>query len=178
MAGRRTVEQLPISASSTTTGRGSELLEVRNERAGFVISYPKAWARLEAADPQVILVASEKGEQASQGGSILTRVIDLPDRVEAEHLDEAKKSTDGIVAKNPSVELKAQPARLDLGGVPGYFYFYTFVDTGTGQRGVHSHYFLFKGAKMITIVFQALPDTDFVRLAPTFDQVAASFRIS
>jgi PsbP-like protein len=180
LAGQEAVKQPATSRSSTTTttAAGPELLEVRNEGAGFAISYPKAWARLEAADPQVVLVASEKGEQATQGGSILTRVIDLPAQVGPDRLDEAKKSTDGIVAKNPSVELKAQPTRLEIGGVPGYFYFYTFMDTGTGQRGVHSHYFLFKGTKMITIVFQALPDTDFVRLAPTFDRMAASFRIS
>lgn len=172
-----TVDRSAAPRSSTsTTGPGADLVEVRNERAGFAISYPKAWFRLESADPQVSLVAAEQGGQATSGGSILTRVVDLPAEVGADRLDEARKSTDAVVAKNPSAELKAQPTRLDLAGVPGFFYFYSFLDTGTGQRGVHSHYFLFKGARMITVVFQALPENDFIRLAPTFDQVAASFR--
>lgn len=180
MVGQQAVEPPEGSARSPTptTSTGGGLVEVHNQPAGFFISYPKDWSRLESADPQVTLVASEHGGEAPRGGSILTRVIELPHEVGADHLSEAKKSTDGIVAKNPSVELRAEPTRLDLGGVPGYFYLYTFEDAGTGQRGAHSHYFLFKGARLITIVFQALPDTDFVRLAPTFDQVAASFRVN
>jgi hypothetical protein len=180
MVGRQAVEPPEGSARSPTptTSTGGGLVEVHHQPAGFTISYPKDWSRLESADPQVALVASEHGERAPQGGSILTRVVDLPNEVGVDRLREAKQGTDGIVAKNPSVELKAEPTRLDLGGVPGYFYLYTFRDPDTGQRGVHSHYFLFKGARLITIVFQALPDTDFVRLAPTFDQVAASFRVN
>ena len=183
MAGREAVEPRALRPSTSTTSllagkaAADDFVEVRHEQAGFAISYPKAWSRLESADREVVLVAAEKNVDVNQGGSILTRAIDLPAEVGADQLGEARQGTDAIVAKSPGVELKAQPTRLDLGGLPGYFYFYTFSDATTGERGAHSHYFLFKGKTMITIVFQALPDTDFVRLAPIFDQIATSFHV-
>lgn len=42
---------------------------------------------------------------------------------------------------------------------------------------MHSHYFLFKGAAMISVVFQALADGDFPRLAKLYDAVIGSFRV-
>jgi hypothetical protein len=62
-------------------------------------------------------------------------------------------------------------------GLPGYFYFYSFKDPASGQEGVHSHYFLFKGPTMISFVFQALPKDDFQRLANVFDEVIGTFTI-
>ena len=47
----------------------------------------------------------------------------------------------------------------------------------SGLVGAHSHYFLFKGSTMISIIFQALPDGHFARLAPLFDRVAGSLRV-
>jgi hypothetical protein len=42
---------------------------------------------------------------------------------------------------------------------------------------VHSHFFLFKDKTMISLVFQALPQDDFTRLAPLFDRVTGSIRL-
>ncbi len=55
-------------------------------------------------------------------------------------------------------------------------YFYSSRDRETGRRGTHSHYFLFQGDTMITIVLQALPEKRFARFATDFDRIAASFR--
>jgi len=44
-------------------------------------------------------------------------------------------------------------------------------------RGAHAHYFVFDGATMITLVFQALPAPRIFSLAPLFDRVAATFRV-
>ncbi|MCA1683766.1 MAG: hypothetical protein LC708_01360, partial [Actinobacteria bacterium] len=64
-----------------------------------------------------------------------------------------------------------------LAGLPGYFYFYSFQDPGTGQRGAHSHFFVFKGQTLITLVFQALPAEQFPPAATTFDEITGSFRV-
>jgi len=170
----------PKSAATTTTQPAKTpagFVEFRDEQAGFAISYPTAWTRLQSTDPSVVLVVSEKPVAQNSGGSILGRVITLDGPVGPAQLADAKKVTDEIVTKGENVELKAQPAAVTQDGLPGYFYFYTFKDSTSGQRGAHSHYFLFKDKLMISFVFQAVPDSDFVRLAKTFDDVIGTFRV-
>jgi hypothetical protein len=181
LAGRQAVDS-PRTTTSTGTRSGEtepgvDLVEFRHEQAGFALSYPKAWIRPESSDPQVVLIAAEKDPGENQGGSILVRVSPLETSVGREQLGEARKVTDAIVTSGNGVELKAEPAEVEQGGLPGLFYFYTFDDPVSRQRGAHSHYFLFRGQAMISLVFQALPEADFIRLAPLFDRVADSFRV-
>jgi len=173
--GRRAVDKPKVAACAKPAKMPAGFVEFRDEPAGFAISYPKDWTRLEATDTSVVLVVSEKPVAANSGGSILGRVITLDGPVGAAQLADAKKVTDEIVTKGEGVELKAQPAAINQGCLPGYFYFYTFKDATSGQRGAHSHYFLFKDKLMISFVFQAIPDSDFVRLAKTFDDVIGTF---
>ena len=182
LAGRNAVDS-PRTANATTTKApsdkaesGSDLVEFRHEEAKFAISYPKAWIRPPSSD-QIALIAAEKDPAENQGGSILVRVTPLEAAVGRDQLGEARKATDAIVASGDGVELKAEPAEITQGGLPGFYYFYTFHDPVSGQRGAHAHYFLFQGKTMISLVFQALPEADFVRLAPLLDRVAASFRV-
>ena len=175
--GRQMVDKPKAAATSRPAKTPAGFVDFRDDQAGFAISYPKDWTRLEATDTSVVLVASEKPVAANSGGSILGRVITLDSPVGAAQLADAKKVTDEIVTKGEGVELKAQPAAINQGCLPGYFYFYTFKDATSGQRGAHSHYFLFKDKLMISFVFQAIPDSDFVRLAKTFDDVIGTFRV-
>jgi hypothetical protein len=182
LAGRQAVDSPspPTTTTSAATGNTAvpgDFVEFSDDKAGFSLSYPKAWTKLESSDPQVVLVAAERDPAENRGGSILVRGIQLGGPVGREQLGEARKVTDAIVTSSADVELKAEPTVIEQGGVPGYFYFYTFKDSASGQRGAHSHYFLFHGQTMITLVFQAVPEDDFVRLAPLFDRVAASFRV-
>ena len=156
---------------------GDGLVEHRVESAGFAISYPEKWKRLEAKDRDVVLLASERELQDQAGGSILARVSDLGVAVGPGQLAEARKVTDALVTEVEGVELQAEPTQLEQGGLPGYFYFYTFLDPVSGQRGAHSHYFLFKDETMLSLVFQAIPQDDFVRLADVFDRVAESLHV-
>jgi hypothetical protein len=162
-----TASQPPASAAS--------LVEFRDEKAGWTISYPKEWNRLDPKDADIALVVSEKPVEQNTGGSILARNLTLGAPVSDANLAAAKEVTDRIVTGD-GIEHITQPQVLHQAGLPGYFYFYRFKDPGSGQVGVHSHYFLFKGSTMISFVFQALPDADFQRLANLFDQVIASFR--
>jgi hypothetical protein len=166
------------STSASASAPAGDRVEFRDDKGGWAISYPKSWSRLESNDRDVSLVVSEKAPgQNATGGSILARTVALGAAVGPEQLAEAKKVTDQIVTSGAGVQLLAQPTTIRQGGLAGYFYFYSFKDSATGQEGAHSHYFLFKGATMISFVFQAVPKGDFPRLAPTFDEVIGSFRL-
>jgi hypothetical protein len=153
-----------------------KLIEFRDEKAGWGISYPKDWNRLEAKDADIALVVSEKPVDQNSGGSILARNLPLGAPVSDANLAAAKEVTDRIVTGD-GIQHITQPQVLHQAGLPGYVYFYSFKDSASGQQGVHSHYFLFKGTTMISFVFQALPDNDFRRLANLYDSVINSFRV-
>lgn len=150
----------------------SELVPFRDE--AFRIGLPRGWRRIESPDPQVAVVAA-----GDRGGSMLVRVTEPGFAVDDEdQLADAQRFTDQIVTGGQDVELLAQPARIELDGLPGWYYFYTFEDGPSGRQGVHAHYFLFEGPTMFSLVFQTLPADRFVELAPTFDAVAASFAVT
>jgi hypothetical protein len=153
------------------------LVEFRDEQAGFALSYPQAWVRASAPNPQIVLVAAEHDPAKNQGGSILVRVTPLDAPIDRTQLGEARKATDAIVASSDGVALRAEPTETEQGGLPGLYYLYTFRDPVSGATGVHSHFFLFKDKAMISLVFQALPQDDFGRLATLFDRVAGSLRV-
>jgi hypothetical protein len=191
-AGQRRVEKPRRTLSSETTrptssrspaettgpsGQAGGLVEFMDEKDGFAISYPRTWLRLQGNEESVVLVVSEKPVEQNTGGSLLARVVNIGTPVSPEQLPEAKRITDEIVTKGPGVELKFEPKAITQAGLPGWLYVYTFADTASSRRGVHSHYFLFKGESMISFVFQALPDTEFARLAPIFDDMIATFRV-
>ena len=163
--------------TASTPAQPDELAEFRDDQAGFALSYPKAWVRATAPNPQIVLVAAEHDPAKNQGGSVLVRVSPLDAPVGKAQLGEAQKATDAIVASSDGVALKAEPTATEQGGLPGLYYLYTFHDPVSGQTGVHSHFFLFKDKAMISLVFQALPQGDFGRLAPLFDRVAGSLRV-
>ena len=145
-------------------------VEFRDEL--FSIAYPAGWTRQESRDPEVeVLVTGERS------ASFLVRVVPLNFDVGPANVEAAKKLTDRVVKSGRGVKLIAPPQRSDLGGLPGYFYLYSYRD-GDGRRGAHSHYFLFKGDTMFTIVFQAVPEGRLPELAPVFDRIARTFRPS
>ncbi len=136
----------------------------------FSIAYPSDWQRRPSEDPRVEILAAQ-GDAAS----FLVRVTKVESPVGIDDLDRAKRLSDRVVMSGRKVELLAPAQRSDLGGLPGWFYLYTFEDAG-GRTGSHSHYFLFKGDTMYTLVFQALPADGLSRYAPVFDRIASTFR--
>lgn len=172
---RPAASQATATTASKSPADSASLVEFRDEKVGWTIAYPKAWIRLEAKDTDVALVVSEKPVEQNSGGSILARNLVLGAPVTDANLAAAKEVTDRIVT-GEGIEHITQPQVLHQAGLPGYFYFYRFKDSASGQVGVHSHYFLFKGSTMISFVFQALPEADFQRLATLYDQVIASFK--
>ena len=171
-----TTQARSVEAAAPAPAQPDELTEFRDDQAGFALSYPKAWVRATAPNPQIVLVAAEHDPAQNQGGSILVRVTPLDAPVGKAQLPEARKATDAIVSSSDGLALRAEPTEIEQGGLPGLYYLYTFRDPVSGRTGVHSHSFLFKDKAMISIVFQALPESDFGRLAPLFDRVAGSLR--
>lgn len=166
----------PAAAASPSTSSPNnapaDFVEFRSEQGGFAVSHPKSWKRLKSNDPQVALIAANE-----QQDSFLVRVVQLDAAVGQQQLPAAKKLTDRIVNSNKSMKLLSQPQQIELAGLPGYFYFYSFEDPATKQTGAHSHFFVFDGKKMITIVFQSIPMERFPQVAPTFDKITSSFRV-
>jgi hypothetical protein len=159
------------SADSATNATPADFTAFRNDEAGFELAYPTSWSKLSTKDPQVLLLIAKGTED-----SFLIRSLELAAPVGPKELPAAKQLTDQIVASNTSAQMIAEPKQIELGGLPGFFYFYSFKDAASGQEGVHSHYFLFNDKKMISLVFQALPKDHFPASAPTFDKITATFR--
>ena len=181
IAGRGAVDPPKKAAASkgalpTSSTPSRELVEFRDQKAGWAISYPKSWNRLQSPDADVVLVVSENPLELNTGGSILARDLTLGAPVDESKLPAVKEVTDKIVTGGEGIQLLAEPVVVNQGGLPGYFYFYSFKDPATGQEGVHSHYFLFKGSTMISFVFQALPKEKFPALAHLYDEVIRSFK--
>jgi hypothetical protein len=167
----------PAKAANTSTNASANAIPAdfttfRSEQAGFELAYPAAWSKLATKDPQILLLVSQGTED-----SFLVRSLELQAPVGPPQLAAAKQLTDQIVNSNKTVQMVTEPKQVELGGLPGFFYFYSFKDTATGQDGAHSHYFLFNGKTMISLVFQALPKERFSASAPTFDKITTTFRV-
>ncbi|MGH8884021.1 MAG: PsbP-related protein [Egibacteraceae bacterium] len=169
----------PASPKATTSSPSpvpslpAGFVEFRDEKAGFSVSYPKDWKVLEVPDdPEVALLAA-----LNQRDSFLVRVARLGLQVGPSELPGMTSVTNQIVTSGEGVKVISGPKQVRVGGLPGYFYLYTFPSGQAGQQGAHSHYFLFKGDMMITLVFQAIPEDQFQKRASVFDQIANSFRV-
>jgi hypothetical protein len=160
----------PDASKPSAEDKSRGFVEFRDPRAGFSISHPRSWRRLPSADGQVRLIV------AGGGASLLVRTSSLGLRVRPETLSSAKKLTDRLVRAVKNVKLLRRAKQVQVGGLPGYLYLYTFRDIASGQRGAHAHYFLFRGETMFTLVFQALPATSFGGFAPLFDRITNTFQ--
>ena len=155
--------------NASTTSKPVGFSEFRSEQAGFELAYPSDWTKLSPRDPQVLLLLSQGPQD-----SMLVRVSELQEAVGPQQLPALKQVTDKLVSSNKTVQMVAGPNQIQLGGLPGYYYFYNFTDPATGQQGSHSHFFLFNGKTMISMVFQSVPKEHFTESAKTFDKIANS----
>lgn len=162
----------PESTTSVSSAPPADFVEFR-DGAGFVVSYPGDWQRVESPDPQVRLLATPNDRDSFQ-----LRVVQLEAPIGEADLAGVKAFTDQVVTSGAGVQLVTGPSQIEVGGLPGWFYLYRFADHAGGESGIHSHYFLFHEDRMITFVFQALPEGSFDALAPVFDQIVSTFRLT
>jgi hypothetical protein len=138
--------------------------------AGFQVDFPGTWHLYQASDPKVQLLVGPDDHDFVQ-----VRIISpLPASFGTGDLQAMKKVSDALLAGQP-INI-VQESQTTVSGLPGYQYVYTFKDP-SGQTGAHIHVFLFQANRLITLVFQALPETQLKALAKSYDAVLASFRV-
>jgi hypothetical protein len=161
-----------LSSSATTTAAHADVVRFQDEVSNVAIDYPATWTRLPEpeGDPEVALrVASE---DASTSLQMRVSAVGLAP-VTRKTLPIVRGLTDDLIAADPRAQQLVRPVPVELGGLPGWRYRYTYGTGATG--GAHDHYFLFKAGRMIQLVFQASPATRLPALAKTFDRIAATF---
>ncbi len=161
----------PTASSGTGASTAPEaLVDYTDPRGRFTMSYPASWQQVQSDDTDIALLLLAGGSD-----SMLVRLVQLQRAIDPADIADVKSVTDVIVQTSTVRVLEEKPITLGP-GVQGYYYLYTFTDPVTKQEGVHSHFFLFEGAVMHTLVFQALPGDGFGALAPDFDRIALSYR--
>lgn len=167
-----------INAPKAPQERPDDLIEYRDEVAGFSVSYPRSWNRLEATeDPLVRLLV---GRPATDD-TLSVKVIGLPGRVvinsstPPEDIAEIQSTLDRVIDELPGLTEVVQRSRLVLNGTQGWYYIYKFKDKGDGEQGIHFRYFMFEGDKEYIITLQAFPEDHFAELAGTFDKIIETF---
>lgn len=165
-----------LNAPRSPAGPSEKLVEFKDEAAGFSVSYPRSWNRIEKPkDPLVRLLA---GPPATDD-TISVKVIRLPAKVvidantPAADIAAIQGTLDQIIDQLPGLTQVVQRNRLTVNGTPGWYYIYRFKDKGV--QGVHFRYFMFEGDKEYIITFQAFPEDHFGGLAATFDRIIATF---
>lgn len=153
-----------------TARQDAELTRFEDRERNVAVSYPSLWQRIPSSDPEVLLLA------ASAEASLLMRMTSLGTPVGQKDIPRVKRLTDKLVMSNKGVKNLRPPRRIvELGGLPGWLYIYSFQDAQSGRRGAHAHYFLFRGQELITLVFQTVPSERFATFAPLFDRLAETF---
>jgi hypothetical protein len=158
--------------SSSGADGPTDVVSYQDPQGRFRLSYPSDWLQVPPSAEDVALLLRVKPRAQN---SMLVRVVPLPEPVKPDRLLEAKKMTDSLV-QGSDVRVLVE-RQVTLNGLPGYYYLYSFGEPGTDRFGVHAHYFLFSGSTMHVLVFQALPDTEFIELAPDFDSIAQSYQV-
>ena len=158
-------------ASGGTTVPATELTFYKDAQTGFSVRYPKTWNRLHppVSDLRAVLVVGEND-------AVSFRILPIQTVATQENIGNFKAVTDAVVFGSNENKLIQEQLVL-LNGKLSYYYLYTFIDKETNQQGVHAHYFVFEGLRILSVVFQSLPAEDFNRQAAVFDQVAESIVI-
>lgn len=159
-----------LSPSTNTPSARADVVRFKDDVSKVSIDYPADWQPVvEDEDPEVALRVAK-----NLSASLLMRVsaVGLAP-VTRKGLPIVRKLTDELIAADPSAKQLVRPVPVVLGDLPGWRYRYTF---GSGDTaGAHDHYFLFKGGRVIQLVFQAVPASRLPALAPTFDRIAKTF---
>lgn len=185
-AGRWVVRTYVLDGAEIPEAPGTvadETVTFTDEKAGIKLSYPEEWKQIEnnsAIDlsedetSEVRLIAGPEQDEPA----LLVRVRPLPAEINydpdmsANDLGIIQGQLDKLIS--PDVQVLERTPINDKGKL-GFHYLYVLKQQATGREGVHSHYFIFDGAKLNVLVFEVFPRSEFEELAPTFDQIFESF---
>lgn len=180
---RGSQEPAPAASAPAET----DFVEFEDKAAGVTLSIPQDWRRL--TDNSSVPVSETDSEHPAnvrlQAGPSVTeahlqvRVIPLPAEIvvpqdiTTQDLGQIQGQLDRFV-EGPDVRV-AEKKPTNVKGLLAWRYLYNFKDSATGREGSHVHYFIFDGAKINVLVFEALPASELERLAPTFDKILDTF---
>lgn len=171
LAGAAVGRNLLSSSTPDASSPDADVVHFKDDVSRVSIDYPASWTEYPETDDPEIALRVAKDESAS----FLMRVSAVGIApVTRKTLPIARKLTDSLIGADPRVQQLVEPLPVVLGGLTGWRYRYTF---GSGaDTGAHDHYFLFKGGRMIQLVFQAAPPDQLSALEPTFDKIASTFK--
>ncbi|MFN2556522.1 MAG: hypothetical protein ABR592_06535, partial [Nitriliruptorales bacterium] len=127
LVGRKQPSAAPEStqdANNPASPNPDEFVEFRNDERGVAISHPAHWRRIPRPDdPNVLLVATGGPQE-----SFLLRAIPLGVAIPPEKVPEMRQLTDSLVTGGAGVQLLTEPRQIELAGLGGFYYLYTFPD--------------------------------------------------
>lgn len=133
------------------------------------LRFPASWSTKNVGGADVRLLAGP-----GAGDLLSVRVVTLDTGSSATTPSSIRPYLDTIV-QEPTVKIIRRD-QIVMDGQQGWYYVYTFTDSTTHKEGVHAQYFIIRNSELYSIVFQALPATDFSKLAPVYQRVANSIQ--
>ena len=152
-----------------------EFATLTDPETGVKLSVPNNWAQYstkDLADKAIRLMVGIP----NTGDTVVVRVSSYSSEITEANLADQKNVFDQLLAAE-KIQIFVNES-TKLGNLPALFYVYRFTDAATGTSGIHAHYFVFQGRKMVSLIFQALPEARYETLAPTFDKIANSLEIA
>lgn len=184
--GRAVVKKYVLDGREIPTGPGTtkdETVTFTDKKGGIKLSYPESWKQIEN-NSRIDISSDEASEvrliagPAQDQPALLVRVKPLPAEIvydpnmSANDLAVIQAQLDKLIGDDVQI-LERKP--INDKGKLGFYYLYTLKQAATGREGVHSHYFIFDGAKLNVLVFEVFPRDDFEKFAPIFDDILESF---
>jgi hypothetical protein len=136
----------------------------------FRLDFPASWQTRQVGGADVRLLAGPGNDDL-----ISVRVDTLDTGSSSPPTTASLKPYLDTIIQEPTVKV-VQQAQIAMDHLPGWYYVYTFTDSTTHAEGIHAQYFIVRGNQLYSIVFQALPATDFSKMAATYQQIANSIR--
>ena len=165
----------PERGATTTTQfvMPSDFVPFDDKETGIKLAVPKDWVPYSTKDldrSYRLLIGVPNAKD-----TLRVRMNAYSSPVTQENLRDQKNVVDAIFAQE-KIQILASEATT-LNGLPALFYVYKFNDA-SGEAGYHAHFFVFQGRKMVSLVFEAVPEARYALLAATFDKIATSIQIA
>lgn len=189
-------EQTPEPEGGSEEELEGEKITVVDEEAGVSIAIPQSWTVFTDNSQEALPVealSGPEGDQIVRDDPLHVRLIagfsednlmslrvkplleEIPpkEQLSVEELQVMQGYIDRYLL-GPEVAV-AEKNPTNVQGKLAWRYIYPYEDAQTGQEGIHIHYFIFDGAKVTSLVFQALPADAMRELAPVFDEVLKTY---
>jgi hypothetical protein len=167
----------PTTATSTPPATAftvpKDFIPFDDKETGIQLAVPKDWVAYSTRDLDAsyrLLVGVPDAKD-----NLRVRMNAYSQAVTMDNIKDQQAVVDSIFAQE-KIEILAREIPT-VNGMPALYYVYKFADKD-GEPGFHAHFFVFQGRKMVSLVFEAVPEARFTLLAPVFDQIANSLQVA